>query len=291
MPAARTPANDALLLGGQPPARPRNPTIDLALRDDGAPHPPPPPRPRKQPPHAPLPHPPHGRVNQPPLAPDQISGRHPAIPGAQHLGTVTEAVGSRPDVCDPRARARGLRELLQYHPLVKRGRSLGQAMLADQPLGHATHGSFITRAGGDLGPRRAVRRGAADAIAPAGDQTLDVVVAEAVLGRARLDLLTPGLGLNPVTVVALRALLRFLHLEGVLERSLAGAVPSVAGWRLSGLPKRLEPGQVDALLDSCDRSMIGLRDLAILTVLARLGCVPARLPPCRWRTSTGVPAS
>jgi integrase/recombinase XerD len=75
-----------------------------------------------------------------------------------------------------------------------------------------------------------------------------------------------------LTVVALRALLRFLHLEGVLERSLAGAVPSVAGWRLSGLPKRLEPGQVEALLASCDRStVIGLRDLAILTVLARLG--------------------
>jgi site-specific recombinase XerD len=75
-----------------------------------------------------------------------------------------------------------------------------------------------------------------------------------------------------LTVVALRALLRFLHLEGVLERSLAGAVPSVAGWRLSVLPKRLELGQVDALLASCDRStVIGLRDLAILTVLARLG--------------------
>ena len=49
-------------------------------------------------------------------------------------------------------------------------------------------------------------------------------------------------------------------------------VPSVAGWRLSGLPRRLEPGQVDALLDSCERSTaIGLRDLAILTVLVRLG--------------------
>jgi integrase/recombinase XerD len=75
-----------------------------------------------------------------------------------------------------------------------------------------------------------------------------------------------------LTVVALRPLLRFLHLEGVLERSLAGAVPSVAGWRLSGLPKRLEPGQVDALLASCDRSTVtGIRDLAILTVLVRLG--------------------
>jgi site-specific recombinase XerD len=75
-----------------------------------------------------------------------------------------------------------------------------------------------------------------------------------------------------LTVVALRALLRFLHLEGVLERSLAGAVPSVAGWRLSVLPKRLEPSEVDVLLDSCDGStVIGLRDLAILTALARLG--------------------
>jgi integrase/recombinase XerD len=75
-----------------------------------------------------------------------------------------------------------------------------------------------------------------------------------------------------LTVVALRSLLRFLHLEGVLERSLAGAVPSVFGSRLSGLPKRLEAGQVDALLASCDRStVVGIRDVAILTVLARLG--------------------
>jgi integrase len=38
------------------------------------------------------------------------------------------------------------------------------------------------------------------------------------------------------------------------------------------LPKRLERGQVDALLESCDRStVVGVRDLAILTVLARLG--------------------
>jgi site-specific recombinase XerD len=41
---------------------------------------------------------------------------------------------------------------------------------------------------------------------------------------------------------------------------------------LSGLPKRLEPGQVDALRASCDMStVIGRRDLAILTVLARPG--------------------
>lgn len=75
-----------------------------------------------------------------------------------------------------------------------------------------------------------------------------------------------------LTVVALRSLLRYLHLEGELDRSLAGAVPSVAGWRLSPLPKRLEPEQVQALLDSCDVTTVaGVRDLAILTVLVRLG--------------------
>jgi integrase/recombinase XerD len=75
-----------------------------------------------------------------------------------------------------------------------------------------------------------------------------------------------------LTVVAIRALLRFLFLEGDLDRSLAGAVPAVASWRLSGLPKRLEPGQVQRLLDSCDRgTATGQRDFAILTLLVRLG--------------------
>jgi integrase/recombinase XerD len=81
-----------------------------------------------------------------------------------------------------------------------------------------------------------------------------------------------GLRSAQLTVVALRALLRFLHLQGVLERSLAGAVPSVYGSRLSGLPKRLEAGQVDAMLATCDTSrVVGMRDLAILVLLARLG--------------------
>jgi integrase/recombinase XerD len=53
---------------------------------------------------------------------------------------------------------------------------------------------------------------------------------------------------------------------------LAGAVPSVAGWRLAGLPRALDPEQVRALVDSCDRSTVGgKRDFAILTMLVRLG--------------------
>jgi hypothetical protein len=47
-----------------------------------------------------------------------------------------------------------------------------------------------------------------------------------------------------LTVVALRALLRFLYLEGVLERSLAGAVPSVAGGGCRDCPRALSPARL-----------------------------------------------
>lgn len=73
-------------------------------------------------------------------------------------------------------------------------------------------------------------------------------------------------------VTALRSLLRFLHVEGIISQSLATAVPSMAGWTLTGLPRALEGAQVAALLASCDqRTPTGRRGLAILTLLARLG--------------------
>ncbi len=73
-------------------------------------------------------------------------------------------------------------------------------------------------------------------------------------------------------VTALRSLLRFLHIDGVIDRPLASAVPSVAGWSLSSLPTALGSDQVVALLTSCDReTATGCRDFAILTLLVRLG--------------------
>ncbi|MGI8729890.1 MAG: site-specific integrase [Solirubrobacteraceae bacterium] len=75
-----------------------------------------------------------------------------------------------------------------------------------------------------------------------------------------------------VMVAALRALLRFLYCEGELERPLADAVPSVAAWRLSDVPRRLDSEQVRRLLGACDRRTAhGRRDFAIVTVLVRLG--------------------
>ncbi|HKI66344.1 MAG TPA: tyrosine-type recombinase/integrase [Solirubrobacterales bacterium] len=79
-------------------------------------------------------------------------------------------------------------------------------------------------------------------------------------------------GSAKLMVTGLRSLLDFLHVDGVLAESLTAAVPSVAGWRLAGLPRALEPGQVRLLLGSCDRRTAhGRRDFAILTLLARLG--------------------
>ena len=74
-----------------------------------------------------------------------------------------------------------------------------------------------------------------------------------------------------VSVTALRSLLRFLFLEGYIARSLGGSVPAVSvpkGFLPRGLPDKV----VEALLASCDTSTKkGKRDLAILTVLSRLG--------------------
>src|SRR5205807_923256 len=90
-------------------------------------------------------------------------------------------------------------------------------------------------------------------------------------------------------VSALRSLLRYLHVQGLVARPLAGAVPSVAGWRLAGLPRALDAEQVRLLLDSCDCSTVaGKRDLAILTMLVRLGMrrgevAGLRLDDIDWR--------
>jgi len=81
-----------------------------------------------------------------------------------------------------------------------------------------------------------------------------------------------GAGGSGKRVSALRSLLGFLHVQGLISGSLVGAVPSVAYWRLAGLPRALEADQVRRLLASCDRaSTAGRRDFAILMLLARLG--------------------
>lgn len=71
---------------------------------------------------------------------------------------------------------------------------------------------------------------------------------------------------------ALRNFFRFLHQQGEIARDLATSVPKVANWRLSELPRFLEPEQVEGLLKGCHQDTpSGRRDYAILLLLARLG--------------------
>ena len=73
-------------------------------------------------------------------------------------------------------------------------------------------------------------------------------------------------------VGSLRAFLRYLRYQGEITTDLAACVPRVANWSHSVLPRFLQPGQVQQVLDHCDRhSAVGLRNYAILLLLARLG--------------------
>lgn len=106
----------------------------------------------------------------------------------------------------------------------------------------------------------------------ANELELSGLTAADVIGFVVARCPTQSRGAAKMTVTALRSLLGFLHLRGMVGESLVGAVPSTASWRLSGLPRALEPEQVDALLGSCEReSSSGQRDFAILTMLSRLG--------------------
>jgi site-specific recombinase XerD len=86
---------------------------------------------------------------------------------------------------------------------------------------------------------------------------------------------------------ALRSLLRFWHVQGLIAVRLDVAVPKVVN-RRRARPRALPPVQVQAMLASCDESWCGLRDKAILTMLARLGLragevAVLRLDDIDWR--------
>jgi hypothetical protein len=70
----------------------------------------------------------------------------------------------------------------------------------------------------------------------------------------------------------LRQLLRYLSMRGFADRGLADAVPSVGRWREAGIPQFPARPAIERLLESCDQSRrVGVRDFAILLLLARLG--------------------
>lgn len=74
-----------------------------------------------------------------------------------------------------------------------------------------------------------------------------------------------------VTLPALRSLLRYLHVAGLIGAPLAEAVPAGRGYPRPALPRAASAGQVRAVLAACDRDgAAGRRDYAIVLMMARL---------------------
>ena len=91
---------------------------------------------------------------------------------------------------------------------------------------------------------------------------------------------------------ALRSFMRFLRTEGVCDERLEAAIPAVAHWRLSALPRCLTDEQLDQLLASFGASTpCARRDRAIVLCLSTLGLRPGEvaalhLEDIDWRRGT-----
>ena len=69
-----------------------------------------------------------------------------------------------------------------------------------------------------------------------------------------------------------RMFLRYLATDGLVSPALIDAVPKMAYWKRASLPHRLDPADVQRLIDACNpRTAQGRRDRAMLLLLARLG--------------------
>jgi integrase/recombinase XerD len=88
-----------------------------------------------------------------------------------------------------------------------------------------------------------------------------------VLDRARPH----GIYRAQSIVVAVRSLVRFLGATGRCPAGLEQAIPGFASWQLSSVPRFLVAEDVERVIGSCNDSVFGLRDRAVLLLLARLG--------------------
>ena len=101
---------------------------------------------------------------------------------------------------------------------------------------------------------------------------------------------------KPVTAkdftTSLRSYLKYLTTRGLCSSSLIAAVPTIAHWRLSALPRYISIADVQRVVQSCDtRSVVGLRDQAILLLLSQLGLrasdvVNLQVSDIDWQSAT-----
>ena len=72
-----------------------------------------------------------------------------------------------------------------------------------------------------------------------------------------------------------RTFLRYLVAEGRCDADLPAAVPRVGSPRLAPLPAYLGPDVIERMIAGCRTDVVGLRDRAMLLLLARLGLRPS----------------
>jgi site-specific recombinase XerD len=109
-----------------------------------------------------------------------------------------------------------------------------------------------------------------------------------ILDRAK----SHGIERAKTVVTAVRMFLRFLIAVGRCTPGLDHAIPTIARWRLATLPKYLSAEAIERILASGDRTtLIGLRNRAVLLLLARLGLragdvTALRLTHIDWQAGT-----
>jgi site-specific recombinase XerD len=95
-----------------------------------------------------------------------------------------------------------------------------------------------------------------------------------------------------VRASSLRSYLKFLCLRGLCPRSLSYAVPSVAQWKQSGIPKTISEEKIKRFFSTLDRSTsTGRRDYAMCLCLSELALrasdvAALRLDDVDWREGT-----
>ena len=177
----------------------------------------------------------------------------------------------------------GLLELAPVEPLTAVEKVLGEFrswMIAERGLAAATVLRYENTARRFLNERHAV----------AGSRFVTDLAAVDVTRFLVVECGRVSAGSAKGRVAELRALLRYLFLQGLTSRSLAVAIPPVAGWHGTTIPKTITPAKVNELIDSCDLSTaIGARDAAVLVLVARLGLRSAEVVNIEfgdidWRT-------
>src|SRR5712692_5174195 len=166
-----------------------------------------------------------------------------------------------------------------------------QDVTADPILVTAFRDWFRTHRGVKEPTLRQYARGAAELLQTLGEdvgQWNAQAVRDFLLERASQC----GAPTTQKLITSLRAFLRFLNFRGESRDDLALAIPAVAHWRLSRLPRCLSADEVNRLVAACDGTNLRrLRDRAIILMLVRLGLrsgdvARLRLTDINWNSGT-----